>query len=143
MAFQSVWYYSDLPEDIVDIFNGYPIEALYRGVCFRLPKFSLCPERVAYFPEFPAIIADIKYFVRMATQSVTARRLGQNKLSECGTSLRNTQLMCLLISFPISFIGYYCSDYIIPLFLMDPDVIPLGMEYFSIVLRQIWSSFFH
>ena len=35
--------------------------------------------------------------LRAATQAVVARRLGQEIYDECGTSLRNGQLLCLLI----------------------------------------------
>jgi len=77
---------------------------------------------------------------RMATQSVTARRLGQEKLSECGVALRNVQFMCFIGTVPLSFLGYFFSDYIISLFLNDPDVIPLCVDYLSVVSFSVYFS---
>ena len=44
---------------------------------------------------------------RMATQAVTARRLGEEKLSECGISLRNGQFMCFIVAIPLSFFSIF------------------------------------
>ena len=44
---------------------------------------------------------------RIATQSVTARRLGQGQLHECGVALRNTQLMFLFLTIPIFLVGFF------------------------------------
>mgnify|MGYP006104598651 CR=1 FL=1 len=77
---------------------------------------------------------------RMATQSIAARRIGQNKFSECGLALRNAQLMCFIITLPLSFLGYYCGSFIVPFFLSDPNVIPICIDYFSIVSFSIYFS---
>ncbi len=77
---------------------------------------------------------------RIATQSVVARRLGQEKFSDCGTALRNTQFMSFLFTAPLSFLVYYLSDYIVPLFLSDPNVIPICSSYLSMVSFSIYFS---
>ncbi len=77
---------------------------------------------------------------RIATQSVTARRLGQGLLSECSLSLRNMQFLCIFITIPVSFFGYYYSNFISSLFLDDPDVIPLCTDYLSIVSFSVYFS---
>ena len=77
---------------------------------------------------------------RIATQSVTARRLGQEKLSECGVALRNVQFMCFIATVPLSFLVYFFSDYIVRLFLNDPDVIPLSIDYLSVVSFSVYFS---
>ena len=77
---------------------------------------------------------------RIATQSVTARRLGQEKLSECGVALRNVQFMCFIATVPLSFLGYFFSDSIVRLLLNDPDVIPLCVDYLSVVSFSVYFS---
>lgn len=77
---------------------------------------------------------------RIATQSVTSRRLGQGKLADCGVALRNTQLMCFFLTVPLSFLGYFFSDFIVRLFLNDPNVIPLSIDYLSVVSFSIYFS---
>lgn len=78
--------------------------------------------------------------LRIATQSVVARRLGENKLDQCGVAMRNGHFMCLLIALPISLLAYHFSDYIVPLFVSDIDVIPLCINYFSLVSLSIYFS---
>ena len=77
---------------------------------------------------------------RIATQSVVARRLGHENFSDCGTALRNTQFMSFLFTAPLSFLVYYLSDYIVPLFLSDPNVIPICTSYLSMVSFSIYFS---
>ena len=77
---------------------------------------------------------------RIATQSVVARRLGEENFSDCGTALRNAQFMSLLFTAPLSFLVYYFSDYIALLFLSDPDVIPICIDYLSMVSFSIYFS---
>ncbi len=77
---------------------------------------------------------------RIATQSVASRRLGQDKFYDCGIALRNTQLMCFFITIPLSLIGYYFSDFIVRLFLEDPAVIPICIDYLSLVSFSIYFS---
>jgi len=71
--------------------------------------------------------------LRTATQAVTARRLGQQKLHACGTALRNGHLLGTLFGLPISILGYLFADRIVPLFLNDPEVIKLCIDYASVV----------
>ena len=77
---------------------------------------------------------------RIATQSVASRRLGQEKFSECGLALRNAQLMCFFLALPLSLLCYYCSELIVPFFLSDSDVIPICVDYFSVVSFSIYFS---
>ncbi len=78
--------------------------------------------------------------LRIATQSVVARRLGEDKLDQCGTAMRNGQLMCFIITIPISLGAYHFSNYIVPLFVSDIQVIPLCINYFSLVSLSIYFS---
>ena len=44
---------------------------------------------------------------RIATQAIVARRIGQEKFSDCGIALRNTQFLSFLLAVPVSFLVYY------------------------------------
>ena len=77
---------------------------------------------------------------RIATQSITARRLGEEKLSECGVSLRNSQFMCFLLTIPLSFFGYFFSDDIAGFFLNDAAVIPICSDYLSFTFFSVYFS---
>lgn len=76
--------------------------------------------------------------LRIATQSVTARRLGQEKLEECGVALRNGQLMAMVIGIPLSMIAFFFGDSITRLFLTDPDAIPICTEYITTASISIY-----
>jgi len=78
--------------------------------------------------------------LRIATQSVVSRRLGQEKLRECGVAMRNGHFICATITIPLSLITYQFSDFIIPLFLSDIEVLPLCINYFSLVSLSIYFS---
>lgn len=69
---------------------------------------------------------------RTATQTVTARRLGQKKYAECGTALRNGHILSAVFGIPISIIGFLYADKFVPLFLDDPKVIAMCIDYTSI-----------
>ena len=70
--------------------------------------------------------------LRTATQTLSSRRLGQQKLSECGTAFRNGFVMAIIFGCSISILGYKNAEYIVPYFMSDPDVIPMCYDYTSI-----------
>jgi len=78
--------------------------------------------------------------LRIATQSVVSRRLGQEKWTECGVALRNGQLMCFIIAVPVSLFGYFFSNQIVALVLEDQAVVPICVDYLSIVSFSIYFS---
>lgn len=77
---------------------------------------------------------------RIATQTVVSRRIGQKKNPDCGTALRNSQILCIIIMLPISFICYFFSNFIVSFFLNDPEVVSICSSYFSIVSFSIYFS---
>jgi len=76
---------------------------------------------------------------RTATQTVTARRLGQKEYAECGTAMRNGHILSAVFGIPISILGFLYADKIVPLFLEDPEVIKMCIDYASIAFL---SAFF-
>ena len=83
------------------------------------------------------VLASFEISLRTATQTVVSRRLGQNKYSECGTAMHNGFLLALLYSTPIIVLGYLFSYELIPLFLSDPEVISLCIEYTSLAFISV------
>lgn len=79
------------------------------------------------------VILSIGIALRTATQTVSSRRLGQKIYPECGTALHNGHILGAVLGIPIALLGYRYADKIIPLFLDDPVVIKLCIEYSSIV----------
>ena len=77
---------------------------------------------------------------RIATQAIVARRIGQEKFSDCGIALRNTQFLSFLLAVPVSFLVYYFSNNISALLLDDLNVIPICADYLSMVSFSIYFS---
>ena len=55
--------------------------------------------------------------LRTGTQTVASRRVGQKKLSQCGTAMHNGLLMALIYGIPASVFGYLFADTVVPFFL--------------------------
>lgn len=71
--------------------------------------------------------------LRTATQTVSSRRLGQKIYKECGTALHNGQILGAALGIPLALLCYRFANKIIPLFLDDPEVVKLCIEYSSIL----------
>ena len=70
--------------------------------------------------------------IRTSVQTISSRRLGQNKTRDCIKALNNGFLLAAIYSIPISFLGWSCGFLIIPLFIVDDITTPLAISYFSI-----------
>jgi len=70
--------------------------------------------------------------IRTSVQTISSRRLGQNKTRDCIKALNNGFLLAAIYSIPISFLGWSCGFLIIPLFIVDNITTPLAISYFSI-----------
>ena len=70
--------------------------------------------------------------IRTSVQTISSRRLGQNKTRDCIKALNNGFLLAALYSVPVSFLGWSCGFLIIPLFIVDDITTPLAISYFSI-----------
>lgn len=76
--------------------------------------------------------------IRTATQTVSARRLGQKKLNECGTALRNGHLIGFFIGIPALCTSLYFNHYIVNFFVQDEAIINLCLDYTSICFLSIY-----
>ena len=74
-------------------------------------------------------IVSIGISLRTATQTVASRRLGQKKFNECSTSMYNIQFVSFLMGIPISICIYLNAELIAELFIDDPNVLPLCIDY--------------
>ncbi len=70
--------------------------------------------------------------IRTSVQTISSRRLGQNKKQECVNALNNGFLLAAAYSFPISIIGWLYGPLLIPLFIVDEITTPLAISYFRI-----------
>ena len=70
--------------------------------------------------------------IRTSVQTITSRRLGQNKKKECIKALNNGLLLASIYSIPISIIGWVYGYCIIPFFISDSTTVPIAISYLSI-----------
>ena len=70
--------------------------------------------------------------IRTSVQTITSRRLGQNKKEECIKALNNGLLLASIYSVPVSILGWVYGYLIIPLFISDSTTIPIAISYLSI-----------
>jgi len=75
--------------------------------------------------------------LRTATQTVTARRLGQKKYKECGTAMHNGHILALLTMIPVTLLGFYFAKDFVPLFLDSPGATPLCIDYTSTAFLSV------
>ena len=84
--------------------------------------------------------------VRTAVQTVSSRRLGQKRYSECGNALHNGIILAVCIAIPLTIIGTIYAAEIASLFLEDLAVILfctdyLIIGYFSIIFVVVGFAF--
>ena len=70
--------------------------------------------------------------IRTSVQTITSRRLGQNKKKECIKALNNGLLLASIYSVPVSILGWVYAYLIIPFFISDITTIPIAISYLSI-----------
>ncbi len=80
--------------------------------------------------------------IRTAVQTVSSRRLGQNKELDSGLSFHNGLIMAGVFSLPVTYIGWSYTSKIVPFFLKDPTTINLAIEYTSVVFVSLLFSVF-
>ena len=78
--------------------------------------------------------------LRTATQTISSRRLGQNKYKECGVALRNGILLSFCYGLPASVFGYLFTNHIARALLNDIQVITLAADYISIAFLGVLFS---
>lgn len=78
------------------------------------------------------LIVAIGISLMTATQTMTARRYGQNLFSRCSECLLNGQILGLLLGTPFMILGYFYCGKFITLFINDPLTIRECTDYASI-----------
>ena len=87
-----------------------------------------------------------------AVQTVTARRLGEDRLLSCGQALNAGLMMMLIFAIPIMIVMFSLSPFILSFFTTDPEVHQFSISYFrwrilglagvgaSICYRGFWNG---
>ncbi len=63
-------------------------------------------------------------------QAISARRLGEGRLSETASPLNAGLLIALVVAVPWSFFLFGFADRLYPMLVDDPEVVALGVPYF-------------
>ena len=80
--------------------------------------------------------------IRTAVQTVSSRRLGQNKEADSGLAFHNGLTMAAIFSLPVTYLGWSYTSEIVPFFLKDPTTTKLAIEYTSVVFISLLFSVF-
>ena len=78
--------------------------------------------------------------IRTAVQTFSSRRLGQKKMVESSVAFHNGLIMATVFAFPVTFLGWFFSEKIVPLFLEDSITISLAIDYTSIAFIGLFFS---
>ncbi len=78
--------------------------------------------------------------IRTAVQTISSRRLGQKKQAESGVAFHNGLIMATVFAFPVTLIGWFYAEQIVPFFLKDQKTISLAVDYTSIVFISLLFS---
>ena len=74
-------------------------------------------------------ILSIGVAFRTGVQTVTARRYGQKRFSDCGLALNSGLALASIVGVIFSMMGYKMAGVAIRFLIADPDVIPLAIVY--------------
>ena len=78
------------------------------------------------------VVMSMSVGIRTGVQTITARRLGEQKYKLCTNALHNGIIISLILGIPLSILGVIYSNSISNLFLNDPDVIKYCTDYLFI-----------
>lgn len=86
------------------------------------------------------VIMSLGISLRTATQTLSARRLGQKKFEACGFSLRNGQFLAFILGIPLSFLCFFITDKIVCIFITDPSVTPFCIDYTKYSFLSVYTT---
>ena len=79
--------------------------------------------------------------LRTSTQTITARRFGEEKYTRCGQALQHGHLIALLIGIPVTILMYlYVSD-ILRLLISQESILNLSISYSMFVVITIYFNY--
>ena len=67
--------------------------------------------------------------IRIATQTISARRYGEKKYSQCGFALRHGLIIAFIMGIFFSLLGYFSMDHIVPLIVSQAEHVAPTIEY--------------
>tara|TARA_S200000501_G_scaffold378831_1_gene444033 strand:- start:132 stop:1547 length:1416 start_codon:yes stop_codon:yes gene_type:complete len=86
------------------------------------------------------VLMSLGISLRTATQTLSARRLGQKEYQDCGHALRNGQLLAFIIGVPISIISFSYTEKIVTIFISDPNVTELCIDYTKYCFLGVYTT---
>ena len=78
-------------------------------------------------------LISVVFGIKTAVQSISSRRLGQNKPKESGRSLYNGLLMATLYGLPLSYLCWVYSPKIVSFYINHPTSTPLAIQYIEVL----------
>ena len=78
-------------------------------------------------------LTSVVFGIKTAVQSISSRRLGQNKKKESGRSLYNGLLMATIYGLPLSYICWSFSPQIVSFYINHPISTPLALQYIEVL----------
>ena len=78
-------------------------------------------------------LTSVIFGIKTAVQSVSSRRLGQNKKKESGRSLYNGLLMATIYGLPLSYLCWLFSPKIVSFYINHPNSTPLAIQYIEVL----------
>ena len=86
------------------------------------------------------VLMSLGISLRTATQTLSARRLGQKNFTACGFSLRNGQFLAFLLGIPLSILCFLITDKIVTIFISDSNVTPFCIDYTKYSFLSIYNQ---
>ena len=78
-------------------------------------------------------LISVIFGIKTAVQSISSRRLGQNKKKESGRSLYGGLLMATIYGLPVSFLCWLFAPKIVSFYINHPISTPLAIEYIEVL----------
>jgi putative MATE family efflux protein len=97
----------------------------------RLPASESIPGQAALFPALILMwaVGGALSAISVGTQSITARRMGEQSHEEAGSVMLNSVTVALLTSAVASVGGWFLAPKVFPFFTKDPNELRLGVPY--------------
>ena len=89
------------------------------------------------------ILFGIGISLRTSTQTITSRRLGEEKYNGCGQALQHGNVLALIFGIPLTLLLYYYLSDILEFSISEKNkhLIPYAMDYASFVVLSIYFNY--
>ena len=84
------------------------------------------------------ILISMGLSIRVSTQTIASRRLGQKKYTECSLALRNGHILALMLGLPLSIIGYFFASEIMISLIKQNEILNFAIDYSQYTFLSIY-----